>query len=339
MENKFIKNRTSIVDLWKFIACFMIMTHHLGYLGIERGFHWDTGSRFVEFFLMVTGYYSYKHFSDRVITDRCKTAIYYTIKKFIPFIPYTTIAIAGQYILETVFCSDWHSRIYNLTDMPFELVLVIQAFKMPHTVPLWYLSSLFLVFPAFVLFLEIQNRYLIFIISFFLVLTGYGTWSVYFPHNMLRVLCGLLFGTALASGTEILNEMDTGITINTKLLAVIENLSLLCAVFITYHNYSADRIIRLLFAVSIGVMLSGKSASYRVQSSVITFLGKISMPIYIVHWTVGTIVLQIADFLSRQWGCSMTRGGVIALYYLGTISISVMLYLLIEGRNKDEKSI
>ena len=96
-------NRMAIVDLWKFIAAVMIMIHHLYYLSpafegkdYPGYFAWI----YVEFFFILTGYFTYRHFAGRDRQENLvRSSLSYTYRKFKPFLPYTTIAITLQYLL------------------------------------------------------------------------------------------------------------------------------------------------------------------------------------------------------------------------------------------------
>lgn len=95
--------RTAIVDLWKFIAAVMIMIHHLYYLSpayegkdYPGYFSWI----YVEFFFILTGYFTYRHFTRQDKQDSIvKSSLSYTWRKFKTFLPYTTTAITLQYLL------------------------------------------------------------------------------------------------------------------------------------------------------------------------------------------------------------------------------------------------
>ena len=60
------KKRASVVDLWRFIALIMIMIHHLYIFGdpFTGEYCGRFGWIFVEFFFIVAGYFTYKHFRN-----------------------------------------------------------------------------------------------------------------------------------------------------------------------------------------------------------------------------------------------------------------------------------
>lgn len=85
--------------------------------------------------------------------------------------------------------------------------------------------------------------------------------------------------------------------------------------------------ILLCFAVEISIMLSGKSFSSKINNRFILFLGKLSMPIYICHWTVGT---AIYFFYSR---IELKISMIYFTYYVGTVLIALILYFLVEKKH------
>lgn len=75
------------------------MTFHLFNIGFARGeYPFTNGWEFVDFFLIITGYYTAKHFDGMKSKNSIKMGIIYTLKKFIGFIPYTTVVTTLMYI-------------------------------------------------------------------------------------------------------------------------------------------------------------------------------------------------------------------------------------------------
>ena len=89
--------RMAIVDLWKFIAAVMIMIHHLYYLApafegkdFPGYFSWI----YVEFFFILTGYFTYRHFARQDSRENIvRSSLSYTWRKFKPFLPSTALRI------------------------------------------------------------------------------------------------------------------------------------------------------------------------------------------------------------------------------------------------------
>lgn len=72
------------------------------------------------------------------------------------------------------------------------------------------------------------------------------------------------------------------------------------------------------------IMLSGRSMTARLQSPVLTYLGKLSMPMFIWQWVVATAIKRLNQLVPLPTALS------VALYFVGTLLISVLSYQLIE---------
>lgn len=89
--------RSGNVDLARFICSLIIMTFHLNVLW-GWNYPFQGGGIFVEFFLIITGYYTAKHFDNKKYNNPMKESIIYTLNKFIPFLPYTIITTILMYL-------------------------------------------------------------------------------------------------------------------------------------------------------------------------------------------------------------------------------------------------
>lgn len=336
-----MNKRFSIVDLWKFIASIMIMYHHLFHLGhpFNGKFHGEFTWIYVEFFYILTGYFTYKHFYKLQISqkkmDICKQSLRYTLNKFVPFLPYTTIAISLQYLITSPMTSLFNNpklffgHFYNY---PFEIFLIGDAVKMNQLViPIWFLSAMLLVFPAVTLICQIRNKYLVLMISGLYPLFYFGqisfgsrTW----PNDIFRALGGMLLGICVYIIADLIKtkKVKTG-QVSFKfsiLLTVIELGGMLFTVAVTVLNVQElDKVIVCIFAVCIGIMLSGYSLTSRINSNFISYLGKISLPIYIFHWTVGTAINKVNEIIALSIPVKLTA------YFAGTIIVAIALYSLI----------
>ena len=147
-----MRKRLSIADLWKFIATIMIMIYHIYYLGNPFSGEDYLGRScwiWVEFFFVVTGYFTYKHFENSDSNDDIfKSSISYTIQKFKAFIPYTTVAITIAYILSAEYSllrSNPSQFFAHFATYPFEVLLIGEAVQSKQVLgPIWFLSAMLL---------------------------------------------------------------------------------------------------------------------------------------------------------------------------------------------------
>lgn len=339
-------SRTAIVDLWKFIAAVMIMIHHLYYLSpafegkdYPGYFAWI----YVEFFFILTGYFTYRHFARKDREENIvKSSLSYTWRKFKPFLPYTTIAVTLQYLLSAPYTAllqgSYRKFIYSFADYPLEVMLLGEArVSQQRLVPIWFLSAMLIVFPLIGLLSQLKNKYLILLISGFYPLFYYGRVQLgnrVWPDDMLRALAGLLLGVFLCVLCDLIREKQLipQSKTATNLLTATELVCMLLAfIFIIRADKSLWRVIILLFAAGLSIMLSGRSMTARLQSPLITYLGKLSMPMFIWQWVMATVVIRLGQLVTLPTGIS------VALYFAGTLIVSVVSYQIIESLRKKSK--
>lgn len=157
--------RSGNVDLAKFFASLIIMMQHASLVLSVRPYNdcWI----YVEFFLIITGFYTAKHFDNRKFDNRMKESIAYTLRKFIPFYPYTLVTTIFMYLLTLVpelILGDINIKGFLfgfVDDFPFDALLITASYGNPLVRPLWYLSAMIIVFPLVAWFVQISNRYII----------------------------------------------------------------------------------------------------------------------------------------------------------------------------------
>lgn len=286
-------NRSGNVDLARFISALIIMTFHLNVI-----YGWDYpfqgGWIYVEFFLIITGYYTAKHFDNKNFNNPMKESIIYTLKKFVTFLPYTTITTILKYLFiyktgEMNIIDFFCSFIDNFT---FDILLVIESYDKPLVGTLWYLSALLIVFPLFSWLMQIRNRYWIMIFSFFYSLLYYGAAGVYgnrdYPQDLLRVMAGLCMGAFVY---EVIYAFGDYLKrINKALLTIIEVITFLIPILLTYKNVNSFRFIIVCYIVCCAIMLPKLSYTSKIKGKVFIYLGQLSMPIFVIHWLVGEVV-------------------------------------------------
>jgi len=325
------KNKNHFIEFYRFIAMFMIMAHHLYHLGATN-YPFKYGWIFVEFFFILTGYLTTNHFCkcfDLSSNEKMKNSIFYTIKKFLSFIPFVWLAVIIEYGIEIILnyktmLTDISGTISWLSDFPFELLLIGSSYTKPELVPLWYLSAMFLVFPIFCILLQQKNKYFVTIVSFIIPIIYYGTFGVadnwIFPLNLCRAFSAMLLGTFSYYANDYLFE-NLYSRINKKYLTIIE---LLCFLFPIVACYKGAqyvlRIIVLCFVIGITISMSGKSATFNIKSKFMDYLGKITMPIYLFHWIIGGLIGYFLDGYYQEIR--------IILYYLLSIFVSITIFEL-----------
>lgn len=339
-----MKQRSGNVDCARFLAAMLIMAHHIYHMGV-KGYPFHEAWIYVEFFLLITGYYTAKHYSDRMVENPSKDALQYTIMKFKPLIPYTLIVtILGwctQGILGIINEGwKWKDFVINfMGDFSFDLLLITESYGHPLIAPLWYLSGLVIMFPLFALLAQIRNRYTKILISIFSILMYYGWAGVTknrdFPHNMLRIFVGMLLGLLIYEISEICRNQ---ISAKPKLLlTVVELFAFGYPVICCFRNfsekgYTTTRLYLLCFVVSLLLCVPGFTHTAKIKGKFFTYLGKLSMPIFIIHWYIGTLVSVFAEKFG--WSGSIR----ITTYYTATLVISMLLMYVVNSWNRGNDS-
>lgn len=291
------------------------------------------GYIYVEFFFMITGYFTILHFDKEsnfnmvTLDDKVKASLRYTIHKFKGYMPYVIIAVFFAAIVENrnILTTGVNNILNAMIDIPFELLLLSGCLWMKDYVPtLWFLSAMFLVFPIFSSMCQMKNRNILFLLSAYVPLIYYEMFSKIetdCDFNLVRALTYLLLGVFVYRLSRYLKCIDVS-KIYRILLTIIEQSCFLFTLLALYCNCNMEKNILLSFVIGLTILFSGKSYSYRVNGRVISYLGKISLVIYLFHWEIGSIIGYSCSTLDTN-----TR---IFLYYIVTILASVIIYAIVE---------
>lgn len=341
MKNEFYfkGNYHYIIDFWKFVFSIIIVIHHIYNLGFEIGsYHFFNGWIYVEFFFLVSGYFTMFHFQNENtnidLNEKSNIALKYTIKKFKPLVVYIFFSISINYILmnkDVIASGNIRDIIISFADMPFELFLLTSGILgvFPKLVPIWYLSSMFLVFPLFILIIQNKNRKFLFIISYSIPLFYYGFTGVIgkreWPHDLLRAFSCMLLGVFVFFVSKRIEKQNFGKRFRI-FLTIIEILCLLFTVYSTYENLEILRINFLFFIISLVILFSKQSYSYYIRINFFKFLGELSTSIFLFHWVSGTIV-------NKFFGNENLRAKFY-LYLMGVVFLSLFFYFFAKKINK-----
>lgn len=323
--------RQGIIDIWRFIACLMIMIHHLDNIGFTS---WEypfySGFIFVEFFFIISGYFAVVHFRKCMtssVDDRAREAIYYTYKKFAYFFPYTFIAISIIYLINII-----SGNVCSFTNYIFEITLIAGSFKdyiFTSIPPLWFLAALIIVFPFFTFLCQMKSKYVLFMISFYVPLFIYGYFeqmaNIQFPISILRALSALLLGNLVWELSSKLGEKNFS-KIHKIILTIME-IGISSFIFYNlYHNNVHFRFAILCFLVLSVIILSKQSYTSNINGKFYSYLGKISMVIYVMHWVIIAVIKAYFPF-----GDNVQK---LIIYFSGTLFFSIIVNLGVEKITK-----
>lgn len=340
------KRRQSNMDLWRIVAAFCLLTHHT-YLVRDpiTDYYGYRTLIFIDLFFIISGYYTATHFLNNEYSG--KDYLDYYIKKFCKFLPYTTIAILFQYILNARQYTGGGIKpiIGSFYSMPLEMLLLSETYThVPCLMPIWFLSAMFIAFPVFLIILRIKDKHIVvsFAMLYSLVfynaigISGNRTW----PKDPLRALAGLLFGAMLFVISDEINKHKKEIPISIKwVLTFTECVCLILPVIVTFCGMKGwERNIFLMFAIGIVIMTSELSETSKFSSSIVTYLGELSMPIYIWQWFVGSALSVLFKDMTEEMKVEIPLWLRLMAFYLITIIVSAVYHKLVkklEAKRKD----
>lgn len=362
MSKEIMKKRNDMVDISRLIFALCLMYHHtyvfILYDGVYPFCH--ASRYFVEAFLIWTGYFTYKHFAGHDYSNYPKEGFRYWLSKFTSFLPYTVPAILVQYIMDSL--KYWgnggtKSAIASFYEMPFEMLYLRETYTAAaRVVPLWFLSAMFLVFPLVILLIRIKNKYTIAIISFLYPAFYYGKTAVSgvrdWPNDLLRAMAGLCLGILIAALFDICNENkreasdskeaygeadncvsfaneDTGRGRIALLLTLVEVLAILFPIVCSFFDLDGtDKLCLLSIVIAIAIMLSGRSYTASIRIPFASYLGRLSLPLYIWQWGVAW---AINLFMNSGEKNGENVGMKLVIYFALTFVISIISMAIVDN--------
>lgn len=292
-------NRNSFMDLYRFLAMFVVMGCHQYHLSVA-GFPFYHGWIFAEFFFILTGYLTASHFhltaSQKGII---RTSLRYTLHKFLSMAVFIWSAILLEYVYQALRMwlfadASFKDILTYFAQLPIELLMLCGLFAQPVLIPAWYLSALFIVFPLFCILLQVLPKKILTFTSAALPIICYliigfaGNWTL--PDNLIRALAGLFLGTfAFRMNQDVLPKVYD---ILGKLLLTILQMICLAAPLLLSISDPRPWIIPILVCFVLGIAITMSEASYTgaIKSRFLVYLGKISLPLYLFHWTVASVL-------------------------------------------------
>ena len=334
------KKKISYLGLLKFIGVCAIMYYHT--LPSEHSF--SSLYLFVEFFFIITGYMTFKHFQSdgqalcgNGIEEKSQNAIRYTLKKFIGMIPYVVIALIMMYGLELIkaIAAGGEAVADLLKSMPAD-ILLLNSQTGASEWPIWFLSAMIIAFPVFTLVCQIKHTKTLYIFAATFSVVYYFSFfnaDIFFWKAILRAFAGMVLGIVcygLAEKIGSLNVSKGGAV----WLQILQTVVFLLAVFSMYPARTSENAgffmkeTVLLFFIHLTLLLSGKTPTHNISCRVFDFLEKISMILFLVHipWMMiwNEFPIGISYYPKR------------ALELLSCIAVSIILYLIVEKIRKNK---
>lgn len=335
-----MKKKNSYIELLRFLMCIVIVLHHSGFLADESiRMPFPFGALAADFFFMLTGYFAYAHLlrrEDNQDVYKDGTMRYwmkYTLGKLKRVLPYAALGIVAIYVLEFFWPSEEIpivDRFMRLQNMPFELTLTPMLGVIPidlfnyRNAPLWFLSSMMVALPLLMFLIkkykDVFTSYLVWFLPAMLQAWMVVTYGGVCPWTQFSgiVYCGvirafgdMMMGCAIYIAAKALGEKLKTSGVAIKLAMTILELGMLVFIFLEFHRGLApyDQIFVLyVIEVMLIIAMSGCSYTSKIGGPLFEGLGKLSMPIYCIHWAVYQYVARFCTGIGYWEGIALTFG-------------------------------
>lgn len=350
-----MKNKNGMIEIWRFVAAIMIMLCHL-YFGEKGLYPFCETWIFVEFFFILSGYFTAKHFAKRFLKDQNRSQKLFgkaeavsfkewgselgrlMHSKVVKLVPLTTLAIVIQYILEYAFRRNEPSfstgRFW--LQLPFDILHVSDFFAEPKVVPLWYICAILWTIPIIWLVLWIPRKSLRMIIST-LAPIGYYVWAGVFNHrnfpwDFLRAISGMLLGVLVCEIVGLIKferekkeKHVAQAKVSGILFTIVEVVLFLIPVVTEGFNVENHPPNLLCFFLMLTISESHLSLSYLLGGKMCDYLGKLSLPIFVWQWVVGTVIWCEDRVVGYLVVGGMPLPYHILLYIVGTLLTAIFM--------------
>ena len=312
-----MKEKNNFIEVLRFIFCLIIVIHHSqNMLPQGTATFFTSGALAVEFFYIITGYFSVKHVEvNKGFYSHMGESTKYTVKKLLRLLPYTAIAIIGAYVLEFHVNRNLPliDRLMHFQNLPSELLMMPMTGQIEISLnsyrcaQLWFLSSMLIALPIVVYlaakFNDVFKGYIVWFIPWILLgymgmrwgsLFAWGSYGLILYGGTVRAFADLLLGAAVYYTANAVKEKNFKPNIFLKLFLGLCEICLLAFTLYSCHRSGLtvyDQIfVTMIIVIMLVISLSGISFSTKVFSGFLSpvwrFLGKISMPVFCLHWTV-----------------------------------------------------
>lgn len=318
-------DRMGFVDSFRFLMILLIMSHHIYMFGYSDQYLFSSCWAWVDYFFLLTGFFTMAHFAGQDSPGSCaKESLTYTFRKMAAYFPLVFLAVTAQYIaaaLPFLEAGQPKKFIHAFYDWPYEVLLLSSTgIVWPKMPPIWFLSAMALTLPLLV-YVILRFRDLRLILSWFIPFLYYGYMKINtvrdWPNDMVRAFCCMMFGIFVYFISQKLKSMELS-SLKKIFLTAAELTALLLCLYITIFNKATMNLLPLLFFVHSVILLSGRSHTAGIKGSLCTYLGALSMPMFLLHWPVGTIAMRLAA----------GNTGRLCIYYAGTILLSAAAVFL-----------
>lgn len=355
------------IDFWKFLCCIVIVIHHSFQIFGER-VYMGSGSICVEFFFMVTGYLTAmsvakknEKFESSKIGTQTVGFLLHKIKGFIYCYAFAVVICLAVRILtegvkQTIFSEKFALTIVDL--------LFLNSSGLPHWYIFsasWYLSAM-LIGLAVIYPIMRKNRDLfvniiapltaIVLYSVMIKKDGYisgpDNWYYIVTKGVLRSIAGLCLGSTAYALCEKMKKRTYSPAVS--VLFSLINITAMAYAFIVLNKDNLDQSITpaviFMFFLCLCISASKVSALSPVFGySFFSYLGKLSMSIYLCHQSVAYfasgIIKSSSSLKNIVTSTPSLRPAILLFYILASVLLGVICLGVcsrIQNRINDKKN-
>lgn len=361
-----VRQKNSYIELLRFIFCITILLHHSGLVSPSGNGLIPSAGIIADGFFILTGYFACRHVSNMTEEPVFASAysLKYTFKKLGKVIPYSTFGIVIIYILELLHLNGTVSIpgiLNQLYTMAIEILLLPMLGVMEvnlstmRNAPLWYLSATLVALPFVMYLMQRCGRIFKYLIAWLApVLLNIWMVNIYggalpwmnrvvvidgsmVKHNIflysgaVRGFSSITLGCLVYYLSVALAKKDANRKISYALLFTLIELVLLAFVYFNVcrgvGGYTESITIFALAAMLV-FTLSGTTMTSWIHVKWFEWLGRISLPVYCMHWGVYRWVGAYLGMLSYGLKVGLT----IVLSIIASVVLIVGVSLL--GKKK-----
>lgn len=159
-----MKQKNPYIEISRFIGAIIIVCHHSYILGERIKF--VGGWIFVEFFFMLTGYFTAAHFygENNKFQNVSVISLRYVMKKILAVVPYVWIGVLLGFI-SNMLKHDNGGIFINCISLPYNLLLLkgcsISNNSINFNPPLWYITCILMFLPVIIILIrKFQETYI-----------------------------------------------------------------------------------------------------------------------------------------------------------------------------------
>ena len=296
-----MKNKCEYIELCRFVGAIIILCHH-SYTLMDRTIFLG-GWAFVEFYFILTGYYTTSHFVKKMEKHKVEydEMFFYVKSKIKKLYPYAVGGVLFSFLNVITKCSENDRGVASFS-LIYNLLLLkgsdIANSSYTYDPPLWYITHLILFLPLIIILMVKNEKIYKYFLCWFIPIMLYALCMDYMKKiaiweggifQCFRGIAGLTVGSALFYMTRYYKEKDDFPKMLFRIASVIGFIGF---IFITVFfrnggiDISAEIIAYLIIVMFFTLMNDENYIKNKHIYSICIHLGELALPIYCIHYPI-----------------------------------------------------